>query len=157
MKSELLRRAFVVTPNIPEAETLSGIAIRSDADRREAARRITRSEPAAVIIKGGHLASAEIVDLSTTGIASSSSDRTGGRAQHAWHGLHVRRRAGCPARARQHARRGRRRHAALHRRRHPPGANLGRGHGPMDHFGELERSNVRIRWSRFVEPSGSPF
>src|SRR5688572_25916490 len=40
LKSELLRRAFVVTPNIPEAEVLSGMSIRSDDDRRDAARQI---------------------------------------------------------------------------------------------------------------------
>src|SRR5687768_11793229 len=28
MKAELLRRAFVITPNVPEAEALSGMAIR---------------------------------------------------------------------------------------------------------------------------------
>src|SRR5918996_4887320 len=34
MRSELLRRAFVVTPNIPEAERLARMPIRSDADRQ---------------------------------------------------------------------------------------------------------------------------
>jgi hydroxymethylpyrimidine/phosphomethylpyrimidine kinase len=63
MKSELLRRAFVVTPNIPEAETLAGMRIVSDADRQEAARRIARLGATAVIVKGGHLPTADIVDL----------------------------------------------------------------------------------------------
>ena len=36
MKTELLPRAFVVTPNIPEAERLSGLTIRTDVERREA-------------------------------------------------------------------------------------------------------------------------
>jgi hydroxymethylpyrimidine/phosphomethylpyrimidine kinase len=63
MRSELLRRAFVVTPNIPEAETLAEMAIRTDADRQEAARRIFRLGASAVIIKGGHLRSRDIVDL----------------------------------------------------------------------------------------------
>src|SRR6202521_5326594 len=40
MRAELLRRAFVVTPNLPEAAVLSGKRIASLADRREAARRI---------------------------------------------------------------------------------------------------------------------
>ena len=40
MKTELLPRAFVVTPNIPEAEALAGMAIAPTTDRREAARRI---------------------------------------------------------------------------------------------------------------------
>jgi hydroxymethylpyrimidine/phosphomethylpyrimidine kinase len=63
MKSELLERALVVTPNIPEAEALSGMAIRSDADRREAAKRIASFGPKYVLIKGGHLATADISDL----------------------------------------------------------------------------------------------
>lgn len=63
MKSELLRRAHVVTPNIPEAETLADMRIASETDRHEAARRILRLGAAAVIIKGGHLPGPDIVDL----------------------------------------------------------------------------------------------
>jgi len=63
LKSELLRRAFVVTPNIPEAETLAGLRIASDEDRKEAARRIVKLGATAVIIKGGHLPSPSIRDL----------------------------------------------------------------------------------------------
>src|SRR5918994_1908313 len=55
MKAELVRHAFVVTPNIPEAETLSGVTIRNDDDRREAARPIHKLGAPAVIVKGGHL------------------------------------------------------------------------------------------------------
>jgi hydroxymethylpyrimidine/phosphomethylpyrimidine kinase len=63
MKSALLRVAFVVTPNVPEAEALAGVIIHTDSDRREAARRILTLGPRAVIIKGGHLATSDIVDL----------------------------------------------------------------------------------------------
>src|SRR5919106_134362 len=63
VKSDLLPRAFVVTPNIPEAEALTGIAINTDEDRREAARRLVGFGAAAAIIKGGHLPSVDIVDL----------------------------------------------------------------------------------------------
>ena len=52
--AELLPRARVVTPNIPEAEALSGHRIESPEDIREAARRIHALGPAAVIITGGH-------------------------------------------------------------------------------------------------------
>ena len=52
--TELLPRARVVTPNIPEAEALSGRRIPSLDDAREAARRIHDMGPAAVIITGGH-------------------------------------------------------------------------------------------------------
>src|SRR4051812_28296590 len=52
--TELLPRARVVTPNIPEAEALSGLRIHSIDDAYEAARRIQKMGTAAVIITGGH-------------------------------------------------------------------------------------------------------
>jgi hydroxymethylpyrimidine/phosphomethylpyrimidine kinase len=61
--TELLPHALVVTPNIPEAEILSGRRIASTDDAREAARRIHGMGPSAVIVKGGHAAGDEIVDL----------------------------------------------------------------------------------------------
>ena len=59
----LLRLARVVTPNIPEAEVLAKMPIASVADMREAATRIAMLKPAAVVIKGGHLAGPEVVDV----------------------------------------------------------------------------------------------
>ena len=59
----LIRLARVVTPNLPEAEVLAKMSIASVADMREAARRIAMLKPAAVVIKGGHLAGPEVVDL----------------------------------------------------------------------------------------------
>jgi hydroxymethylpyrimidine/phosphomethylpyrimidine kinase len=56
LRLELLPRARVVTPNIPEAEVLSGRVITSSDDAREAARLIHAQGAAAVIIKGGHMA-----------------------------------------------------------------------------------------------------
>jgi hydroxymethylpyrimidine/phosphomethylpyrimidine kinase len=63
MKAELLRRAFLVTPNIPEAEVLSGVIIQSDDDRRKAAKRIAALGARNVVIKGGHLDTPDICDL----------------------------------------------------------------------------------------------
>jgi hydroxymethylpyrimidine/phosphomethylpyrimidine kinase len=63
MRAELLPRALVVTPNIPEAEVLSGFSIVALDDAREAARRIHALGPTAVIIKGGHASGPELVDL----------------------------------------------------------------------------------------------
>ncbi len=61
---ELLPLARVLTPNVPEAEVLSGKRIASEDDLREAARRIHGMGAAAVIITGGHRArySHEVVD-----------------------------------------------------------------------------------------------
>lgn len=54
LREELLPLALIVTPNIPEAEVLSGMRIRSMHDRREAAKRILELGPKTVVIKGGH-------------------------------------------------------------------------------------------------------
>ena len=52
--TELLPLAHVVTPNVPEAEALSGKRIDSDASLKDAARRIHDMGAAAVLITGGH-------------------------------------------------------------------------------------------------------
>jgi hydroxymethylpyrimidine/phosphomethylpyrimidine kinase len=67
--TELLPLARVVTPNIPEAEALSGRRIGSPEDAREAARRIRDMGPSAVIITGGHGPGAVVVDLLLDGDA----------------------------------------------------------------------------------------
>jgi hydroxymethylpyrimidine/phosphomethylpyrimidine kinase len=54
LAARLLPRAFLVTPNRPEAEALSGVAIATEKDAREAARRIRDLGAANVLIKGGH-------------------------------------------------------------------------------------------------------
>jgi hydroxymethylpyrimidine/phosphomethylpyrimidine kinase len=63
IRTALLRLARVVTPNVPEAEVLAGMTIHSIDDMREAARRILRLGPEAVIVKGGHLEGDESIDL----------------------------------------------------------------------------------------------
>jgi hydroxymethylpyrimidine/phosphomethylpyrimidine kinase len=55
MRRRLLPLAAVVTPNLPEAQALSGITIDDVPAMREAARLIHRMGPRAVVIKGGHL------------------------------------------------------------------------------------------------------
>lgn len=54
LREELLPLALIVTPNIPEAEVLAGMRIRTVEDRKEAARRIHDLGPKIVVIKGGH-------------------------------------------------------------------------------------------------------
>lgn len=51
----LLPLALVVTPNVPEAEALSGLSIRDEASLRDAAQTIAAFGVRAVLIKGGHL------------------------------------------------------------------------------------------------------
>ncbi|MEI7024887.1 bifunctional hydroxymethylpyrimidine kinase/phosphomethylpyrimidine kinase [Paenibacillus sp. y28] len=56
MRTELLPLAAVVTPNVPEAEVLTGRRITSLEDMKQAARRIVDEYGArAAIVKGGHL------------------------------------------------------------------------------------------------------
>ena len=54
LRSRLLPLAAVVTPNIPEAEELTGMKLRTARDIEEAARKIVKMGARSVIIKGGH-------------------------------------------------------------------------------------------------------
>ncbi len=55
VREYLLPRATLVTPNVPETEALTGIPIRTLADKRLAACRIAGMGARAVLIKGGHM------------------------------------------------------------------------------------------------------
>ncbi|MBW2255461.1 MAG: bifunctional hydroxymethylpyrimidine kinase/phosphomethylpyrimidine kinase [Deltaproteobacteria bacterium] len=55
LRTNLLPLATVVTPNAYEAERLAEMSIRTADDAAEAARRIRRLGPEAVLVKGGHL------------------------------------------------------------------------------------------------------
>jgi hydroxymethylpyrimidine/phosphomethylpyrimidine kinase len=63
LTGDLLPLAALVTPNLPEAEVLTGMAVRTIEDQREAARRIVGLGARAVVVKGGHADSADIVDV----------------------------------------------------------------------------------------------
>lgn len=58
----ILPLAFVVTPNIPETEVLTGIVIGSLEDIHEAAQKLHRMGARNVLIKGGHLDSIDATD-----------------------------------------------------------------------------------------------
>ena len=62
LAGELIPLAALVTPNVPEAETLTGIAIQDSGDMRRAALRLHKMGARAVLLKGGHLAG-DPVDL----------------------------------------------------------------------------------------------
>jgi hydroxymethylpyrimidine/phosphomethylpyrimidine kinase len=62
--TELLPLARVVTPNVPEAEALTGLLVDSLAAAREAARRLQKLGARAVLITGGHgMWERDVVDL----------------------------------------------------------------------------------------------
>lgn len=54
LKKFLLPVAMIITPNIPEAEVLTGMNIRSLDDKKEAAKRLLELGVRNVVIKGGH-------------------------------------------------------------------------------------------------------
>ncbi len=55
LRSELLKLAYVITPNIPEAERLSGIKIETKEDMLKAAKALEAYTDGYILIKGGHL------------------------------------------------------------------------------------------------------
>lgn len=135
LRAELLRRAYVVTPNRMEAEVLAGIAIRSLDDAREAARRIRDLGPSAVVVKGGHFPGPEIIDVIYDGheFIELRGPRVETRNTHG---------TGCTFAAAIAARlalgtglvdaiAGAKRYVE-HAMRHS--VALGRGHGPLNHF-----------------------
>ena len=67
LKTRLLPRATVITPNIPEAELLLGRRIPDEAAQAEAARALLSTGAAAVLVKGGHLPGESVTDLLATG------------------------------------------------------------------------------------------
>ena len=138
--AELLPRARVVTPNLQEAEVLSGRRIASSAQARDAARRIHDLGVAAVIVTGGHGDGAEVVDLLFDGRTFIESRTTRVETPHT-HGT------GCTfasavaanlalghtladsAASAQHYVAGALRHALT----------IGHGRGPLDHFWQTRR------------------
>jgi hydroxymethylpyrimidine/phosphomethylpyrimidine kinase len=64
LKNDLLPLATVITPNIPEAEVLTEMSIRTLEDRQKAAKRLHELGVKYVVIKGGHdEGESEAVDL----------------------------------------------------------------------------------------------
>ena len=66
LRRHLLPRADLVTPNLPEAERLTGLRIRNDADRLRAARLLLADGARAVLLKGGHGSGKHVKDLLLT-------------------------------------------------------------------------------------------
>lgn len=143
LRRRLLPMASVLTPNLPEAEALTGQVIRSPADMQRAVAALLSLGVPAVLLKGGHLESDTVTDLLATrdGIETFASPRivtphthgTGctlasaaaaGLAQ----GLTLRQ---AVVRARGYVR------AAM---QSAPG--LGGGHGPLDHAVTVDLSRL---------------
>lgn len=144
LRNELLPRARIVTPNIEEAEVLSGVSIASLDHAREAAVRIRDLGAAAVLIKGGHAEGDELVDLllddnlftefQTARIRTAHTHGTGctfasAIAAQLAHGHSL---VDAVAEAQQYVA------GAIE---HAPG--IGHGHGPLDHFWKMRHKVAR--------------
>jgi len=134
LRQRLLPLSAVVTPNLPEAEALTGQTIRSEADMRGAAAAILAMGVPAVLLKGGHLESETVVDLlaSEAGIEAFTAPRIMTRHTHG---------TGCTtasAVAAGLAQDLSLRDAVIRARLYVRAAiaaapGLGQGHGPLDH------------------------
>ena len=140
----LLPLASLVTPNLPEAEILAGMAIPDEAAMRHAAAALLTLGVPAVLLKGGHLPGDEVVDLlaTTDGIASFRSPRIATRHTHG---------TGCTLASAIAAglAQGMTLHAAVARARAyvlaaiaaAPG--FGAGHGPLNHAVTVDVSRIK--------------
>ena len=63
LKKRLLLLATVVTPNVSEAELLTGLSIREPEDMRAAARKLFDQFGCASVVTGGHLTGCEVVEV----------------------------------------------------------------------------------------------
>ena len=73
--TELLKRSSVITPNVPEAEALTGMTIKDIADMEAVARKIVEMGARAVIVKGGHMERAVDVLFDGAQIVQLAGDR----------------------------------------------------------------------------------
>jgi hydroxymethylpyrimidine kinase/phosphomethylpyrimidine kinase len=73
--TELLKRSSVITPNVPEAETVTGLTIKDVTDMETAARKIVELGAHAVILKGGHMERAIDVLFDGTELVQLTGDR----------------------------------------------------------------------------------
>jgi hydroxymethylpyrimidine kinase/phosphomethylpyrimidine kinase len=133
LKRELLPVARVVTPNIPEAERITGMSIRDRGAMAEAARAIRAMGARAVLVKGGHLEGRALDVLDEEGeVTYFDAERVETTSTHGTGCTLAAAIASCLARGRNVAD-----SVALAKRyvteaiRTAPG--LGRGHGPINH------------------------
>jgi hydroxymethylpyrimidine/phosphomethylpyrimidine kinase len=142
-RERLLPLATVVTPNLPEAESLLGRPVRTLAQMREAARALRAMGPRAVVVKGGHL-EGDAVDVFWDGerMEDLSAPRIATKNTHG---------TGCTYSAAIAARlalgdslldavRGAKAYLTEAIRR---SYSVGRGHGPVDHMHPLTGGSVR--------------
>ncbi len=144
LKRRLLPLASIITPNLPEAEVLCGMAISDLEGMRHAAEMLLTLGVPAVLLKGGHLEGPVVTDLLATDagtLETFESPRIDTRHTHGTgctlasaiaaglaQGMSLR---DAVARARAYV------HAAL-----AAAPGFGRGHGPLDHAVTLDPARL---------------
>lgn len=63
LKKQLLPLARILTPNVPEAEVMTGVQVQNADDMKQAALKLMDEGAGAVLLKGGHLPGAELTDV----------------------------------------------------------------------------------------------
>ncbi|MGQ1947030.1 bifunctional hydroxymethylpyrimidine kinase/phosphomethylpyrimidine kinase [Geofilum sp. OHC36d9] len=63
LKNKLMPMARVITPNIPEAEILSGESIRNQSDLPKVVKKISCNKTVSVLLKAGHLNDETLIDI----------------------------------------------------------------------------------------------
>jgi len=66
VRTLMIPRAALLTPNAPEAEALTGIAVHDLDGQRRAGQALLRLGAGAVLMKGGHIAGGTVIDLLLT-------------------------------------------------------------------------------------------
>lgn len=79
LKQMLIPKAFMITPNIPEAECLTGMTIDSVEKMEQAAQTLMQTGPKSVLLKGGHMQGDVVTDVLLT--ASGTHHFTQGRIE----------------------------------------------------------------------------
>ena len=63
LKEKLISISTIITPNITEAETLSGSLIKNSSDMKRIAKKLCENNLKAVLITGGHLSGSDAIDI----------------------------------------------------------------------------------------------
>ena len=66
LRTTLLPKAYLITPNIPEAEVLTGMSIHSTEDQLHAGKKLIDMGASNVLLKGGHHNDVEVKDVLVT-------------------------------------------------------------------------------------------
>lgn len=137
--SELISKATVITPNLPEASKITGLPVATEAQRIAAGRRLLEMGAKAALVKGGHGEGVDLTDLLITAedVVSITLPRLETRNTHG---------TGCTMSSAiaTGLAQGMRLEEAVRRARAylqeaiRTAPNLGAGHGPVNHLTRLE-------------------